>query len=149
MAFAVLGVIFRGKIANSKSPAVPVFTRLSQNPVKLTPRLFDLTLESAKAKLRERLLGSSEVIESIFGRLKRIENAQAKSGFTGLILCVCAMVATTTCEVIHKALETVPNKSVLHWCRHQLGQSLQAKRQQAFPRREKAAQKQDQLHLAA
>lgn len=108
-----------------------------------------VTEEASKAKLRERLLGSSELIESVFGRLKRIENAQAKSGFTGLILCVCAMVATTTGEVIHKALETVPTKSVLHWCRDQLGQSLQAKRKQAFHLGDKQEQKQDQLQKAA
>lgn len=105
--------------------------------------------EAAKAKGHERLLGSSEIIESVFGRLKRIENAQAKSGFTGLLLCVCAMVAATTSEVIHKALETVPTKSVRHWCRDQLGQSLQAKRKQAFHPGPQAEQKQDQLQLAA
>jgi hypothetical protein len=108
-----------------------------------------VTAEAAQAKGRERLLGSSEVIESVFGRLKRIENAPAKSGFTGLVLCVCAMVATTTGEVIHKALETVPTKSVLSWCHDQLGQSLQAKRKQAFQLGEKEEQKQDQLQRAA
>ena len=42
--------------------------------------------ESAKATPHERLLGSREVIESVFGKLKRIEQDQANSGFTGLIL---------------------------------------------------------------
>lgn len=108
-----------------------------------------VTEEASKAKLRERLLGSSEVIESVFGRLKRIEATQAKNGFTGLILCICAMVSTTTCEITQKALETVPTKSVLQWCRHQLGQSLQAKRKKAFHFGDKTEQKRGRLPLAA
>lgn len=71
--------------------------------------------ESLKAKPNERLLGSSEVIESVFGKLKRMEQDQAKSGFTGLLLGVSAMASTTTGDVVQKALETVPTKAVLAW----------------------------------
>jgi len=42
--------------------------------------------ESLKAKPNERLPGSSEVIESIFGKLKYLEKSQSTNGFTGLIL---------------------------------------------------------------
>jgi hypothetical protein len=42
--------------------------------------------EGAKAKAGERLVGSSEVIESIFGKWKRLEGDQARSGLTGLVL---------------------------------------------------------------
>jgi hypothetical protein len=88
--------------------------------------------ESAKAKPDERLLGSSEVIESVFGKLKRIERDQATSGFTGLILSVAAMVSTTTAEVIQQAMERVSTKMVLTWCRNMFGKSIQAKRKEAF-----------------
>ncbi len=37
MAAAFLGVIFGVKIANAKSLEVPIYTGLSQNPVKLFP----------------------------------------------------------------------------------------------------------------
>jgi hypothetical protein len=40
--------------------------------------------EAAKARPKERLVGSSEVIESVLGKMKRLEQDQAKSGFTGL-----------------------------------------------------------------
>jgi hypothetical protein len=76
----------------------------------------------------ERLLGSSEIIESVFGKQKRLEQDQAKSGFTGLLLGIAAMVSTTTSEVIKKALETVPTLAVLDWCKENIGQSVQAKR---------------------
>jgi hypothetical protein len=101
--------------------------------------------ESLKAKPKERLLGSSEVIESVFGKLKRLEQDQAKSGFTGLLLGVSAMVSTTTGDVVQKALETVPTKAVLAWCTENIGQSVQAKRKEAFVSHEKTEQKRDQF----
>lgn len=99
--------------------------------------------ESLKAKPNERLLGSSEVIESVFGKLKRLEQDQAKSGFTGLLLCVSAMVSTTTEDVVQRALETVPTKTVLAWCTENIGQSVQAKRKEAFVYHDKTEQKRD------
>lgn len=88
--------------------------------------------EAAKAAPHERLLGSSEVIESVFGKLKRLEQHQAHSGFTGLVLAVGALVARTTLEVIQQALETVPTRAVRQWCQQHLGPSVQAQRQRAF-----------------
>lgn len=101
--------------------------------------------ESLKAKPNERLLGSSEVIESVFGKLKRMEQDQAKSGFTGLLLGVSAMASTTTGDVVQKALETVPTKAVLAWCTENIGQSVQAKRKEAFVSHDKTEQKWDQF----
>jgi hypothetical protein len=89
--------------------------------------------ESRKAKPRERLLGSSEVIESVFGKWKRLEGEQAHSGFTGLLLSIGAMVAPTTAETVQQALKTVSTEEVLDWSRQQLGPTIQAKRKQAFP----------------
>jgi hypothetical protein len=100
--------------------------------------------ESSKAKSGERLLGSSEVLESVFGKLKAIEQDQAKSGFTNLLLSTAAIVSKTTEEVIEKAMETVRTKDVLDWCKKNIGQSVQSKRKEAFAFYEKTEQKQDQ-----
>ncbi len=105
--------------------------------------------EASKARAGERLLGSSEVIESMFGKLKRIEQDQARSGFTALLLSIPAMVSTTTQEVIHKALETVPTKKIAQWSKKFLGKSIQAQRKEAFCGANKKEQKRDQLHAAA
>jgi hypothetical protein len=101
--------------------------------------------ESSKAKPNERLLGSSEVIESVFGKLKRLENDQAKSGFTGLILSTAAMVSKTTKDVVENALKTVPTKEVLVWLKSNIGQSLQSMRKEAFASCKKTEQKRDQI----
>ena len=100
--------------------------------------------ESAKARPGERLLGSSEVIESVLGKLKRLEQDQAKSGFTGLLLSIGAMVSSTTSDVILKALESVPTKKVLAWCKETLGRSVQAKRQEIFASHSKLERKWNQ-----
>jgi hypothetical protein len=88
--------------------------------------------ESSKAAPQERLLGRSEVREAVFGKQKRIEPSQAKSGFTGLLLTLSAMVAETTQEVIQKALETVSTPQGRQWGQQHLGSSIHAQRQAAF-----------------
>ena len=45
--------------------------------------------QSQKAKSNERLLGSSEVIESVIGKLKNLEQDQSKSGFYRIALIAC------------------------------------------------------------
>jgi len=101
--------------------------------------------QAAQARPDERLLGSSEVIESVLGKMKRLEQDQSKSGFTGLLLGLGALVSTTTTAVIQTALETVPTKQVWAWCQETLGQTVQAQRREHFASPEKAEQKWDQL----
>ena len=101
--------------------------------------------QAAQVHPDERLLGSSEVIESVLGKMKRLEQEQSKSGFTGLLLGLSALVSTTTTAVIQKALETVPTKQVWAWCQETLGQTVQAKRREALASLRKAEQKWDQL----
>jgi len=105
--------------------------------------------QAAKAAPHERLLGSSEVIESVFGKLKRVEQQQARSGFTGLVLVTGALVSPTTPEVIEKALETVSTTQVRQWCQQHLGPSVQAQRQQAFRQLKPEEEKQVHFPLAA
>lgn len=121
----------------------------TEQTIKVRKELLNFVREeSSKAKPGERLLGSSEVIESVFGKLKRLERDQSKSGFTGLLLSVPAMVSQTTREVVRDALEMVPTKKVLGWCKKNLGQSVQAKRRNAFASGDKPEQKWDQFSEA-
>ena len=68
--------------------------------------------EEAKARPYERLLGSSDLVESVLGKLKRLEREQEKSGFTGLGFGVRVLVSTRTPAVIQEVLETVPTQQV-------------------------------------
>jgi hypothetical protein len=101
--------------------------------------------EESKARPHERLPGSSEVIESVFGKFKHLERDPARSGLTGLLLSGCALVATTTQDVIRQALETVSTQDVLEWCKENLGPSVQALRREIFNAPDGAEQKWEHL----
>jgi hypothetical protein len=135
--------------AHALAPQVISLVRTARGQRVAQHLLAFVETESAKAAPHERFLGSSEVIESVFGKLKRLEQHQAHSGFTGLLLAVGALVSTTTHEVIQKALETVPTRQVRQWCQQHLGPSVQAQRQQAFRRLKPAEEKQSQFQQAA
>lgn len=91
-----------------------------------------VTRESSKARIGERLPGSTEVLESCFGKLKALESDQSKSGFTGLVLSLGAMVSKHTAETVREALEHCQSSDVWNWCNKMLGQSVQSRRAQAF-----------------
>ena len=87
-----------------------------------------VTQQSSQARPGERLPGSTEILESSFGRLKRLEGDHHKGGFTSLVLSHAALLGRTTTELISQALEQVPIKQVWHWCREHLGTTLQSQR---------------------
>jgi hypothetical protein len=76
----------------------------------------------------ERAPGSTEVLESCFGTLKALEKEQCRSGFTGLVLGLGALVGKVTANVVASALESTPVKAVRRWCQENIGVSLQRKR---------------------
>lgn len=105
--------------------------------------------ESSKARPNERLLGSSEIIESLFGKQKFIEKEQSKSGFTGLLLALPALVSKKTDDVIRKAMESTPVKKVHEWYRENIKISVQSSRKKAFEFTKDEEQKLDQLIATA
>jgi hypothetical protein len=105
--------------------------------------------EAVKAKAGERLLGSSEIIESLFGKQKNIEKEQSRSGFTGLLLALPALVSETSEAVIKKALASTPTKYIVDWCKKNIIKSIQAKRTEAFKMKNNEEQKQNQDLMAA
>jgi hypothetical protein len=80
----------------------------------------------------ERLPGSSEVLESCFGKFKALERQQSKGGFTSLLLALTACVSQRTPEVVHEALQTSKTADVINWFKTKLGQTLGSKRRLAY-----------------
>jgi hypothetical protein len=91
-----------------------------------------VTVESSKVRINERLPGTTEVLESSFGKLKALEDGQSKSGFTGLVLSLGALVSEWTHETIGEALEKCRVRDVWDWCREKLGRSVQSLRKEAY-----------------
>ena len=84
--------------------------------------------QSTAARPGERLPGSSEILESAFGKFKSLERDQSRGGFTYLILGFAALLRETTPETLREALIQTPVKNVLAWCRNNLGVTLHSKR---------------------
>lgn len=81
--------------------------------------------EGAQAKPGESLVGSTEVLESTFGKLKRLEGSYAGDGFTGLTLALGAIVGNRSEEDVREALEAVPKKEAEGWVKRLIGTTVQ------------------------
>ncbi len=79
----------------------------------------------------KRLLGSSEVLESLIGKGKQIQGRN-KNGYTKSILGMAAAVTDRSLETIDAALSAVKVHDVICWIQTSLGLSLQGQRQRAL-----------------
>jgi len=84
--------------------------------------------QSKEVKGGERVPGSTQVLESCFGTLKALEKDQNRSGFTGLVLGLGALLGKLTKQVARQCLASTPIKAVRRWCEQNIGDSLQRKR---------------------
>jgi hypothetical protein len=91
-----------------------------------------VAVQARQTKPGERFPGSTEVLESCFGKMKELEKQQSRGGFTSLIIAFGAMLAKPTTTVIQAALEHSGTAAVLRWCKEHIGTTLFSKRKQAF-----------------
>jgi len=80
----------------------------------------------------ERLLGHSEVLESLIGKYKQLQSTHSKGGMTAMLLSFGSIVSRKTHDVIQAALTNIPTRAVAQWCHSNLGVTLQAQRAFAF-----------------
>ena len=80
----------------------------------------------------QHVLGSSEVLESLLGKYKRIQGTHSKGGMTGSLLNIGAAVLQKTSDTIKQALATVPVAAVGTWIRENLGLTIPAQQALAF-----------------
>jgi hypothetical protein len=95
--------------------------------------------QSGQAAAGERLPGSTEVLESLFGRYKELEKQQCKGGFTSLLSGFGALVSGAASQPvremidpIRQALEGSRTRGVWDWCAQKLGTTLCSLRRQTF-----------------
>jgi hypothetical protein len=98
--------------------------------------------QSSQARSGERLIGSSEVLESLFGKYKHLQGIHRQGGMTPQLLALGAAVGRQTVGTVRRALAVIRTRDVVQWCRQHLGLSLQAQRSYAFKE-----QKQDERCL--
>jgi len=99
----------------------------------LSSQLLEFIKEQQKVcKDDIRLLHSSQILESLFGKLKFLEKEQSRSSFTSLLLSMGAMVSKTTESVVKKAMETVSNLNIEQWRKKHIGLTVQAQRMELY-----------------
>lgn len=89
-----------------------------------------LLKQSEGVKPDERFIGSSEVLESLFGKIKYMEHEQTAFGFTSLILAAIAHVGPTDDKLISRAIAEVKLSHIEEWSAREIGESIQSKRRQ-------------------
>jgi hypothetical protein len=89
-------------------------------------------VQSQAARPGERLIGSTEVLESVFGKWKTLERQECRSGITSLVLSLGSLVGQWPLSRIKAALEATPVKHVVGWCHEHLPSTVQSQRRLAF-----------------
>jgi len=96
-------------------------------------RILDyLAHEGDKLTADQTLLASSDCLESLFGKYKTFTEHNPIKEIGKRILLIPALVAQITADHVYKALETIRNSDVDQWAREVCGQSMLAKRLEAF-----------------
>jgi len=99
----------------------------SRRATKMRQRLLKFMQEQAgQVAEGERLLGSSEVLESIIGKFKQLAGEGGYHGLTGMVLSIGALVGNTTVAAVQAALTTVRNHDLSQWCQSHLGPPYKA-----------------------
>ncbi len=86
--------------------------------------------QQKKLKCDNRLLGSSEIIESVIGKYKGLQDDQVKGGFTGMILGLAASVSDLSMDTVKKAINSTSTKKVWSWIKENVGKSVHARRKE-------------------
>lgn len=94
--------------------------------------LTHLAYQEYRVYVGDTIVGSSDVIESVFGKFKNIEKEQSSSGFTNLLLALPAILAETSADIIKQAMEATKTIDVWNWLKNNIGHSVQAKKKMAF-----------------
>jgi hypothetical protein len=89
-----------------------------------------LLSQSKGIKSREYFIGSTEVLESLFGKIKYMEREQRAFGFTSLLLAAMAAVGPLDEKTIAEAMISVKLSDIDTWAAQEIGQSVQSQRRQ-------------------
>jgi hypothetical protein len=84
--------------------------------------------EGAKVPVRQQYLGSTDVLESLFGKYKDLAGQAPTQEITANVLTIPLLVTPLTSELLREALETIRGEDVEQWLEEHLGPSKQKKK---------------------
>lgn len=101
---------------------------------KIFKQKIKIYLESIKKYFQNatKLLGSSDIIESAFGKYKNYVSNNPMAGVTNLILTLAAFTSDLQTEEIENAMVSTPIRLIKDWTKENLGESLLTKRRKLF-----------------
>lgn len=88
--------------------------------------------QEGRTRPDERFPGSTEILESCFGKFKQLEKQQSRGGFTQLLLGFGALLTRATTDTVREAMQTSRTADIRTWAKQTLGVTLFAQRQRAF-----------------
>lgn len=97
-------------------------------------------VKESEEKLREgeRLVLSTEILESSFSLYKQLERQHSKGGFTSLLASFATLLKPTTPREVTKAFNRVPNIRVKQWVTQRLGETVTGRRKLSYCEYKKA-----------
>lgn len=98
---------------------------------QFTGRILDFVSDQTK-DLEQPTLGSTEIIESAFGKLKQLMNEDTKDGFTPFVLSLAACLGKLDLETIQAALQTSHKEQVKIWAATNIGETIYSQRRRLF-----------------
>jgi len=108
-------------------------SNFNKQACKYARMLIDFCHEQAKVVPIDQVwVGSSEIIESLFGKLKSLEQDQSKGGFTSLVLGIAACIGKVDADIVSAAMRQISTADVDAWTKEQIGPTLLSKRRKAL-----------------
>jgi hypothetical protein len=105
--------------------------KIGARELQFANQLTEFLLSQSKGiKFGEWFIGSSEILESLFGKIKYMEREQRAFGFTSLLLAAMAAVGPLDEKIVAEAMESVKRSDIDKWAAEEIGQSVQAQRRQ-------------------
>jgi hypothetical protein len=106
---------------------------LGDSAAGLTKELVQfVSSQESQVRRGERFPGSTEILESGFGKYKQLEKQQSRGGFTQLLLGFGAMLTKATTDVVREAMKTSRTMDIRRWAAQTLGLTLFAQRKLAY-----------------
>ena len=93
--------------------------------------LVDFVMEQTK-DLEQVALGSTEIIESSFGKMKQLMDENTKDGFTPFVLSLAACMGKLDLKTVKAALLTYGKKHVRAWAAANVGETIYSQRRRLF-----------------
>lgn len=105
--------------------------KMGSREMQFAGQLTEFLLHQSKGmRFGEWFIGSSEILESLFGKIKYMEREQRAFGFTSLLLAGMAAVGPLNEKIVEEAMATVKRSDIDEWAAKEIGQSVQSQRRQ-------------------